>query len=92
VVDRCASGYASCPLVAQFVRRELAGTRSGRLRPPRGCSNARSGYEQSLSDRAIPLPAELDVQTAEAELEKGVLTVRLTKTGEVRGHRRIALQ
>ncbi len=37
------------------------------------------GYFQ----RAIPLPAELDHDKAEAEFEKGVLTVRLPKTARV---------
>ena len=34
--------------------------------------------------RTIPLPSRVDQEKAEAELEHGVLTVRLPKTEEVR--------
>jgi HSP20 family protein len=42
--------------------------------------------------RAIPLPAEIDAEKAEAKFEKGVLTVRFPKTREDGGSRRIPLR
>jgi HSP20 family protein len=42
--------------------------------------------------RAVPLPAEIDVDQADARFEKGVLTVRFPKTREDGGSRRISLR
>ena len=41
--------------------------------------------------RAIPLPADVDTDRAEAKFDRGVLTVRLPKTGDGASARRIAI-
>jgi HSP20 family protein len=42
--------------------------------------------------RAIPLPSDVDTDGAEAKFDRGILTIRLPKTGDAGSARRIAIK